>query len=65
MSRPAERSASGWLRRDAALIERGYIRCEHCGHWRPPWVSRCRRRRCPAYAPTWARDTMRKLRENL
>lgn len=65
MSRPAERSASGRLRRDARLHELGYLRCEHCGHWRPPWVSRCRRRRCPAYAPIWARDAQRKLRENL
>ena len=28
-------------------------------------VPRCRRRRCPGYAQTWARDTMRKIRENL
>jgi hypothetical protein len=28
-------------------------------------VPRCRRRRCPGYAATWARDTMRKTRENL
>lgn len=28
-------------------------------------VSRCRRRRCPGYCETWARDTMRKIRVNL
>lgn len=31
----------------------------------PEFVSRCRRRTCPEYAPVWARDTLRKLRENL
>jgi hypothetical protein len=60
-----ERSAvAAWL--DAvALEERGYKRCEHCEGLLPLEVSRCRRRRCPDYAPTWARDTMRKIRENL
>ena len=38
--------------------------CEHCGKRLPAFVSRCRRRTCPAYALVWARDTQRKLREN-
>src|SRR5688572_3752180 len=47
------------------LDERGYERCENCGGLFPSAASRCRRRRCPSYAPLWARDTMRKIRENL
>lgn len=47
------------------LEDRGYKRCEHCKQLLPLTVSRCRRRRCPAYAPIWARDSMRKIRENL
>jgi len=39
--------------------------CEHCGQLLPAFVSRCRRRTCPEYASVWARDTRRKLRENL
>ena len=39
--------------------------CEHCGKRLPAFLSRCRRRTCPEYAPVWARDTLRKLRENL
>ena len=39
--------------------------CEYCGQPLPAFVSRCRRRTCPAYASVWARDTRRKLRENL
>jgi hypothetical protein len=39
--------------------------CEYCGQLLPAFVSRCRRRTCPAYASVWARDTRRKLRENL
>lgn len=57
---PAER------RVDAAALElRGYRRCEECGQLVPLRVSRCRRRTCPGYGATWARDTMRKIRENL
>ena len=52
-------------RRDDHYRQLDFRRCEHCGHWLPAHVSRCRRRRCPGYAPTWARDTMRKHRENL
>jgi hypothetical protein len=47
------------------LDERGYERCEHCGGLYPSAAGRCRRRRCPGYAPLWTRDTMRKIRENL
>jgi hypothetical protein len=43
-----------WLD-ERELAERGYRRC----------VSRCRRRTCPSYSAIWARDTMRKTRENL
>jgi hypothetical protein len=64
MSRPTEPSWSDRLERER-LEERGYKRCEHCGQLLPLNVSRCRRRRCPGYAATWARDTMRKIRENL
>ena len=64
MSRPAEPSWSDGLDRER-LAERGYKRCEHCRKLLPLNVSRCRRRRCPGYGATWARDTMRKIRENL
>jgi hypothetical protein len=49
----------------AALADRGYRRCRHCDELTPLMVSRCRRRTCPGYGATWARDTMRKIRENL
>jgi hypothetical protein len=65
MSRSAELSRSPSQVEDAALERRGYQRCEHCGRPFPLTVSRCRRRTCPGYALTWARDTMRKNRENL
>lgn len=65
LGRPAERTAA-WRRWDDALLEeRGYQRCEHCDRIRPLNVSRCRSRRCPAYSNIWARDTLRKIRENL
>ena len=64
MSRPTEPSWSDRLERER-LGERGYKRCEDCRKLLPLNVSRCRRRRCPGYAPIWARDTMRKIRENL
>ncbi len=48
-----------------ALADRGYWRCEKCDGIRPLAVSRCRSRRCPGYSGTWARDTLRKIRENL
>ena len=69
MSRPAEPNAGFAAPERSAedrwLEARGYMRCEHCGQLLPLIVSRCRRRRCPAYAPMWARDTMRKIRVNL
>lgn len=43
----------------------GWRTCTDCGRKLPDFVSRCRRRTCPGYAQTWARDTLRKLRENL
>lgn len=65
MSRPAELTPVGRRADDALLEARGYRRCEHCGKLLPLHVSRCRRRKCPSYGETWARDTMRKIRENL
>jgi hypothetical protein len=66
MSRPAEPNAPGWRWFDQGrLAELGYQRCDHCGSIRPAIVWRCRRRQCPGYAQTWARDTMRRIRENL
>src|SRR5438874_5516789 len=65
MSRPAEPSVFAGRLDAAALDARGYKRCEHCKQLLPLTVSRCRRRTCPGYGPTWARDTMRKIRENL
>jgi hypothetical protein len=65
MSQPADPSAFAGRLDAVALVERGYKKCENCGGLLPVSVSRCRRRRCPGYAPTWARDTMRKIRENL
>jgi hypothetical protein len=65
MSRPAELTPSPGQLDDAALEARGYQRCEHCGKPFPLAVSRHRSRTCPGYALTWARDTMRKNRENL
>jgi len=51
---------------DARRLERqGFKRCPHCDQLTPMMATRCRRRRCPGYAPTWAKDTMRRLRENL
>src|SRR2546423_1320793 len=64
MSRPAELTPQS-RRGDAALKAAGYQRCEHCDKPFPLSLSRCRRRTCPSYGPIWARDTMRKIRENL
>jgi len=36
-----------------------------CGRPIPEGVRRCSARTCPEYAPTWARDTRRRLFENL
>ena len=65
MSQPTEIRRPGWWLGDDELAEKGYQRCEHCGGLFPLAVSRHRSRRCPGYAKTWARDTMRKIRVNL
>jgi hypothetical protein len=72
MSQPTEPSSlAGESGAIAAHLERlwleprGYKRCPDCKQLLPLNVSRCRRRRCPGYSPTWARDTMRKIRVNL
>ena len=43
---------------------RYYHRCG-CGRPIPEGVTRCSARTCPEFAPTWARDTRRRLIENL
>lgn len=43
---------------------RFFHRCK-CGRPIPEEVRRCSARTCPEYAPTWARDTRRRLLENL
>jgi len=43
---------------------RVYHRCS-CGRSIPEGVSRCSARTCPEFAPIWARDTRRRLLENL
>jgi hypothetical protein len=52
-------------RADVLLELRGFKRCEHCDGVMPLQLSRHRSRHCPGYSDTWARDTMRKIRENL
>lgn len=39
--------------------------CPHCNRLIPYPLTRCRRRRCPSYAPLWAGDQRRKLFANL
>lgn len=65
MSRRGELTPAAWWLSPRELENRGLKRCEHCEQLFPATVSRCRRRQCPGYAETWARDTMRKIRENL
>ena len=50
----------------AGLPRRGRVfhRC-NCGRPIPEGVSRCSSRTCPEFAPIWARDTRRRLLENL
>ena len=43
---------------------RYYHRCG-CGRTIPEGVVRCSARTCPEFAPIWARDTRRRLLENL
>ncbi len=52
----------------AALAQAGRRRRFHrcsCGRAIPVVVRRCSARTCPEFAPTWARDTRRRLLENL
>jgi hypothetical protein len=65
MSGRGELTPAAWWLDAGELENRGLKRCEHCKQLLPLTVSRCRRRTCPAYAEMWARDTMRKIRENL
>jgi hypothetical protein len=65
MSRRGELTPAAWWLDAGELENRGLQRCEHCEQLLPLTVSRCRRRQCPGYSETWARDTMRKIRENL
>jgi hypothetical protein len=65
MSRRADRIAAERQLDQKWLEEHGYRRCAECRQLLPANVARCRRRQCPGYAATWARDTMRKIRENL
>jgi hypothetical protein len=65
VSRRGELTPAAWWLDAAELEMRGLRRCDDCQQLLPAGVSRCRRRTCPGYAATWARDTMRKIRENL
>jgi hypothetical protein len=49
---------------DGGARRRYFHRCS-CGRPIPEGVMRCSSRTCPEYAPTWARDTRRRLMENL
>jgi hypothetical protein len=52
--------------REQRLVERGdWGRCPGCRRLLPINVRRCSSRRCPEFAPIWARDTRRRLFENL
>lgn len=70
MSRRAERNSQA--RRRAILRPerqpvhlREWRRCEDCGRPVGRDAFRCQRRTCPSYAETWARDTRRRLLDNL
>lgn len=65
MSASARPAVARWRLDAQQLEERGYKRCGFCEQLLPLTVSRCRRRQCPGYSHIWARDTMRKTRENL
>jgi len=39
--------------------------CPDCGRVVPQPLTRCRRQRCPGYAPIWAGDQRQKLFANL
>jgi hypothetical protein len=70
MSRRAERTAKAVRRAIARperepLVSRDWRRCEDCGRPIHRTAFRCQRRTCPGYAETWARDTRRRLLDNL
>jgi hypothetical protein len=65
MSRKLDRIAADRQLDKKRLEESGYKQCPACNKLLPVTVSRCRRRTCPGYSATWARDTRRKIRENL
>jgi hypothetical protein len=69
MSRRAERNAAALraIRRPdrQPLHLRRWRRCEDCGRPLGLGPVRCQRRTCPSYAETWARDTRRRLLDNL
>jgi hypothetical protein len=50
--------------RSLALRRRVFHRCS-CGRAIPEGISRCSARTCAEFAPIWARDTRRRLLENL
>jgi hypothetical protein len=53
-------------RPDRARIEyRSWRRCEDCGGPLGVNAHRCHRRTCPGYSESWARDTRRRLLDNL
>ena len=61
---PARRRAIS--RPDRSRVEsRSWRRCEHCGGPLGVRAYRCHRRTCSSYAETWARDTRRRLLDNL
>lgn len=68
MSRPADRTApaevGASVLRLAGQGAHVWHRCK-CGRAIPLNVKRCSARTCPEFAPTWARDTKRRLLENL
>ena len=64
MSRPAEPNRSP-VSSTTPRSRLGLPRCEHCGRPSPLARLAVPASTCPGYAQTWARDTMRKNRENL
>ena len=56
--------AAGGAALASAGRRRRFHRCK-CGRVIPEEVRRCSCRTCPEFAPTWARDTRRRLLENL
>ena len=56
---------AAWHREFKPGDDRIWHRCPGCGRPIPGKVRRCSSRRCAEYAPIWARDTRRRLFENL